>query len=265
MLDYAIGFILGNIWSLCFLALAIYCYFYRQENKSMLQFALIFAGAYGLSQIVYAQFILPQKNVVEIYYLYWAGATSIVVASLYINHKFKGFHFYWPIKIAITLLLIEVLLNIALHIDRNIIALNGNMVPNNPYDNEWWLWGVRNMMINFDNIIILIAALFPLKTFQSDNSSFKHSNSSTQMDEAFKRIKILKDMVYVMPDGIQKSLAQQCITTAEFLLSQWNGEGEDRQHLYCANLLCDRARTLSLYVSDKVPEKLAQDEKRLVQ
>ncbi len=264
MIDYTVGFLIDNIWSVCFLIAAFYNFYFRREYKPIIHMSLILSGIFGLSRIVYLQIILPQENLFEIYYLYWAGTIFLVSAWLVIDHHIKGFAFHWPIKMAIGLLLIEVVLHLAVHIDRNIVALNGSLSPNQNLDNGWWLWAVRNVFISLDNMLILASVLLPFKAFHSKDDIYKTRFSGMQMEKAFKRVDMLEDIIYIMPNGINKAHASQCLESARLLLTQWGGGGEDRSHLYCANVLCDRARVLALYVGNELETKLKNEADAIV-
>lgn len=256
MLDYAVAFIIGNVWSICFLCAGLYNFYFRKEYKPIIHMSLVLAGTYGLTQIIYSQFIVPQENLYAIFYLYWASACGFVALCLAADHHIKGYVFHWPIKLAIALLLIELFLSICMHIDRNIVALNGSMKPNAQLEDAWWLWTIRNVVVNLDNVFILFSVLIPFRAFRSGRDVYKTEFTCMQMEKAFKRIRILEDIIFIMPTGINKAQAYQCIESAKYLLEQWGLEGENRRHLYSANVLCDRARALALYCDDALEAKL---------
>lgn len=246
MIGYAIGFIIGNVWAIAFMLAAVYNFYFRNEQKPIFYLALLMAGSLGVSQYVYSNWLLFQNDLVEIYYLYWAMASCCIVFAMFVTTKLCRHVFLWPISLAMCLHLMEVVLNITVHIDRNIVALNSSLVANTDLSQSWWLWGVRNSLINFNNVLILATTVVPLSLFSNTAQKFSRYYSSAYMEQSFRRIKTLRELVWVMPDGITKDNAWQCLESAELLLMQWNGNGEDRSHVYCANLLCDRARVLAL-------------------
>lgn len=258
MVDYALGFIADNVWILCFLTAALYNIYIRSDYKPIIYLSLILAVAYSLTKIAYSQFVLPTEHLLDIYYLYWGGATIFMAALIVAGHQVKGFSFQWPAKLAVSILLFEFLLHVAVHVDRNIMALNGASTPNAGLSDAWWLWSFRNSVLVIDNFIILASLVFPYKAFKSRDDIYTSEFSSLQMDRAFKRIELLEDVVYTMPAGLRKTHAHQCVNSARFLLEQWGPKGEDRQHLYCANVLCDRARFLA-FSSDSAAIKQIQE------
>lgn len=258
MVDYALGFIADNVWILCFLAAALYNIYTRPDYKPMIYLSSVLAVAYSLTKIAYSQFVLPSESLLDIYYLYWGGATIFIAALIIVGHQIKGFSFQWPAKLAVSILLFEFLLHVAVHVDRDIMALNGASTPNAGLSDAWWLWSFRNSVLVIDNFIILASLVFPYKAFKSRDDIYTSEFSSIQMDRAFKRIELLEDVVYTMPAGLKKTHAYQCVESARFLLEQWDSQGEDRRHLYSANTLCDRARYLAFTSDDVAMEKLEE-------
>jgi len=258
MADYSLGFILDNIWIICFLTAGLYNVYFRREYKPIIHLSFVIAGALGVSKIVYTQIILPEPNLREIYYLYWAGASLLTVGIVSIDHQIKGYAFHWPVKLAISLFLIEILLNLAVHLDRNVVALNGMLSPNQNLENAWWLWGVRNTFLYLDNLLIIASLVFPYKAFKGVDDIYKHKYGSSEMDRAFKRVELLENIMHIMPNSLKKAHAYQCVESARFLLEQWDSQGEDRRHLYSANTLCDRARYLAFTSDDVSMEKLEE-------
>lgn len=246
MLDYAIGFIIGNVWAIAFLVVAVYNFYFRKDHKPTFFLCLVMTFSLGVSQLMYVNWILPQHNLLSIYYLYWAGVSCVIALILFVTTKLHSFNLLWPLSFAIGLHLMEVLFNLAMHIDRNVVALNQAPIANNDIKNAWWLWNVRDTFILSTNFLIIAASTLPLDMFSRVSQHFERRYSSQQMTKAFQRVKSLQQLVNVMPYGINKSNAEQCLESAELLLMQWNGSGEDRSHVYCANLLCDRARVLAL-------------------
>ncbi|UAA39311.1 hypothetical protein KIH87_02805 [Paraneptunicella aestuarii] len=246
MLDYAIGFIVNNIWIWLFAIAAVYNYWSRPDHTPAFDMAVIFSAIFAISHIVYVQWILSFEKLDKVYYLYWACISGLAALALFVSQRIRKNIIHWPIGLAISLSLIEVLFNLAVHLDRNVVALNGALSPNNSIESAWWLWDVRNIVLNSNNFIVLACLFLPFSLFSRQTPIDKFFSSDSLMDKAFSRISKLEDLVIVMPEGLQKQHAWQCLVSAEFLLMQWEGDGEDRSHLYSANILCDRARILAL-------------------
>ena len=109
-------------------------------------------------------------------------------------------------------------------------------------------------------MIIVTSIVFPYKAFRNLDDIYKSRFGNAQMERTFKRVDLLEKIIYIMPNSLKKAHAYQCVQSARFLLEQWGSKGEDRQHLYSANTLCDRARYLA-FTSDEIPvEKLEEQD-----
>lgn len=161
MYSYAVGFIVNNLWIVLFGCASIFHYFLRSGNNSALTVSVVLTAVFALSQVIYVQWLLPFQQIISIYYLYWAGISGITAAILYLMIRSHRIANYWPAKLAVALLSIEFCLGIALHIDRNVLALNGAIEPNNSLSRAWWLWQLRDMVLSFNNLVILLCLILP--------------------------------------------------------------------------------------------------------
>ncbi|UAA39628.1 hypothetical protein KIH87_04520 [Paraneptunicella aestuarii] len=264
MFDYAVGFVIDNVWVLVYLIAGFYGFYTKRLYRPFLHTIFTLAITFGLSRIIYSQFLLPLDNLYQFYYLYWAAACGAIVLILAIDHHLSGFVYHWPLKLTMGLLLIAMSLHIAVHIDRNIVALNGALEPNLHLKDAWWLWAVRNIFVSLDNVLILASLLFPYKAFRSSEDIYRIPVSVMQMDKVCDRVESLEKMLMTMPNGLNKAHAFQCVNSARTLLNLWGSGGEDRSHIYSANLLCDRARDLAIYTEKALEKRLkAESEGRV--
>ena len=162
MLGLAVSFFFSNIWTIAFLSVAIYNYLYRPEHKSIIHAALLTATTFAVSNIIYAQWISQLSDTASVHYLYLAGSAALLASAIYINNRIRGFTLHWPVKLAIALMCVEVVLDLLLHIDRNVLALNGSLSPNYAREQIWWLWILRVVVFNINNIVILVSFCVPI-------------------------------------------------------------------------------------------------------
>lgn len=182
MLGLAVSFFFSNIWTIAFLSVAIYNYRYRPEHKSIIHAALLTATTFAISHIIYAQWISQLSNTASVHYLYLAGSAALLACAIYINNRIRGFTLHWPVKLAIALMCFEVILDLLLHIDRNVLALNGSRSPNYAREQIWWLWILRVVVFNINNIIILVSFCLPislLAQLRNDKKSLSVSTKDT--------------------------------------------------------------------------------------
>lgn len=290
MLDIALSFIFSNLWTISFLLVALYNYYFRPEHKPVIHVALITAGIFAVSHITYIQWIAPHPELVKIHYVYLASSAALLASTIFVYTKWKGFIFHWPIKLTIALMLIEVTLDVLLHIDRNIMALNGAELPNTTREHAWWLWSVRNAFFTMDNVVILISLVLPvgilskrhpitetdagnvyiLNTSEhprivqlSSKSGFRNLHSEQyikEIDNAYARVENIQDLIDAMPQGEAKNTASQFAYTASELITRQDQSKMD--FMKSITLLCDNARDYAIYVEKrkeaellKMPEK----------
>ena len=278
MLDLSLSFIFSNIWTMCFLAVGVYNLWQRPDHKPIIHAAMIIATMFAVSHIVYVEWLVRHPFLVQIHYLYLALSAFSLIIILFSYIKFKGFIFYWPIKLTIILMLVEVVLDVLLHIDRNILALNGAATPNISKEDAWWLWSLRSVVFTMDNVIILVSMILPVSLVKrhhgieettSNNvvalnasgesrivqletpSGYRNLSSASylqEIDQAYKRVDCLQDLINAMPDGKTKNIVAQYTFTASELITRQDQSKID--FIHSIHLLCDYAAKQAL-----VPQK----------
>jgi len=84
---------------------------------------------------------LPLEQVLGVHYLFFAAVQIITAGGLfYLNRR----NLKVITTITIVLLATEAMLGYAVHLDRNVMALNGAFVPNVSGSAKWLLWDLRN-------------------------------------------------------------------------------------------------------------------------
>lgn len=293
MLDLALSFFFSNIWIISLLGIAIYNNFFRPEHTPIIHMALITATVYAISHIFYSQWVSQHPVLKEVHYLYLAGAAALLALWIYLNNKLHGFVFYWPVKLLITMMVVEVILDILLHIDRNIVALNGMPYPNEAKENAWWLWTLRNIIFNLDNLIILVSMVLPVslltekkspKNYElleaknvipikqpepsrivqlSTTNGYRNIPAEVylkEVDNAYNRVEGIQDLIDAMPEGEAKETAKQYAYTASELITRHDQSKFD--YLDSIHLLCDRARDFAVYSDHVNPKEKLKNIKR---
>lgn len=245
MVDVAVGFVIDQAWTIIFLITALYNRFLRKECHEAFHLSLVMACGIAISQQVYIHWIFTFEYLIEIYYLYWAFISCLMALILSLLIKFNKYIFDWPIKIAVGLLLLEILLNLLVHVDRNFFALNSSNTPNISGDDSWWLWSLRNLTLNTNNVLILISSVIPMNPISKLLISIHWSKGDIYYQRTLRQIRQLRCAVENMPSGIEKEQAKRCLESALLLLAQWEGMEIEKSHLFCANLLCNRARAIA--------------------
>jgi hypothetical protein len=174
MLALTEAFLLNNMWTLLLLAAFTFNIKQRQDNKPIMYANLILVCGFALPGIIYAQYIVQLTPLLPVFYLYWAGVNAAIVVVIYALLRLKGWPIYAGVKVVIVCLVIDFLFNLLLHVDRNIMALNGQALPNATKAGAWGLWVLRNAISNINNGVIVVCVLAPFKPkLKGGNSVFK--------------------------------------------------------------------------------------------
>ena len=128
---------------------------------------------------------IPLKEVLGIHYLFFAGASLVTAVGLFLINKDKP---RVMINITIVLLIIEAMLGYAVHLDRNILALNGAVEPNMLGASKWWLWDLR-FYVSFANTFTVFLAITLPRTYQvktdDNNQALKVLDSTEEYLQSF--------------------------------------------------------------------------------
>jgi hypothetical protein len=162
MLSLATAFIINNIWTLLLGVAFIFNAIQRKDIKPIYYTSLILVMGFAIPAMIYAQKIVNISPLLSVYYLYWAAVNACIVLAIVLTIKLNRWPMYTIIKLLLVCLSIDVAFNLLLHIDRNIMALNGNAVPNMGKENVWELWVLRNTFSSVSNFIMLIGVTLPL-------------------------------------------------------------------------------------------------------
>lgn len=148
------AFIISLTWILVLVGAS----FYNHVNKRK---ALFYSSVFALGFYVFAHVAntlyftsAPIAEVLKSYYLFYAVIPSITALGLFFINKDR---LTVIMKISLILLCIEGVMSYAIHIDRNVIALNAAAMPNVSGAAKWWLWDIQSYISFANNITVLFA------------------------------------------------------------------------------------------------------------
>jgi hypothetical protein len=163
MLSLATAFLLNNMWTLLLGVAFIFNVKQHQDNKPVIYTNLILVLGFALPSILYVQYVVDIKPLLPVYYLYWAAINAMIIVFICTIIKLRKWPFYAGIKLVLICLAVDVVFNLLVHIDRNILALNGHELPNTTRQSAWALWAIRNAFSNISNGAMLLGVIAPFK------------------------------------------------------------------------------------------------------
>lgn len=178
---------------------------------------------------------LPAKELLETHYLYFAAVQTLLALGLFLINRKK---LRAIMSITIVLLVVEVLLGYAVHIDRNVIALNGALVPNGSLSASWLLWGLRDGLSQFTTLTVLLALTLP-RVYQvatKDNT------------EAFEVLKKVDAYLATFAQGSRmKGRAQAFLDYSAEGLCVLTGDETEEYHYEVGTLLLNQSIKMCCY------------------
>lgn len=172
---------------------------------------------------------LSPKELLETHYLYFAASSGILALCLFLINRKK---LRVIISITIVLLAVEALLGYAVHIDRNVVALNGVAVPNSSFSASWLLWDMRNYLSQFTTLTVLLALTLPriYQVTTDDNT------------EAFEVLKDVEEYLGKFEDGTKiKGRASAYLDYSAEGLCVLTGNETEEYHYEVGTLLLNQA------------------------
>ena len=156
---------------------------HRNEQKDLFMssvFALFIYVVCHLGNTLWLSTLSPEE-VLGKHYLYFAAMQVMLAVGLFfINRN----NMRVIMSITIWLLVIEVLLGYAVHLDRNVVALNGATVPNMSLSAAWFLWDLRDWISQFTTLTVLLALTLP-KIYQVKTDQANVAYSVLEKVEAY--------------------------------------------------------------------------------
>lgn len=156
---------------------------HRKEQKDLFissAFALFMFSAGHLGNTLWLS-TLPPSEVLNTHYLYFAAMQAMLAMGLFLINRNN---MRVIMSITIWLLVVEVLLGYAVHLDRNVVALNGAAAPNVSFSKAWLLWDLRNWISQFTTFTVLLALTLP-KIYQVKTEHANVAYSILEKVEAY--------------------------------------------------------------------------------
>jgi len=185
------------------LSLLIVINYFRRDESGFYS-SLFILVLFSFNALGYVVFILPLDPVQQVnhHYLFHAIAhLALALALIFINKT----HMTRLTSLSILLLIVSGFLLIALHIDRNMFALNGAPVPNLQSKHSWLLWDILDWVGHAIDISIISSLAIP-KIYQP---------KSTRTEDVLALAVEVHDFVSALPQSNHKKLAnaylQACI------------------------------------------------------
>ncbi|UAA37843.1 hypothetical protein KIH87_14205 [Paraneptunicella aestuarii] len=135
-------------------------YNHKKEEKDLFissAFALFIYATCHLGNTLWVS-ALPRNEILGTHYLYFAAFQALLATGLFLINREK---MRVIMSITIWLLVVEALLGYAVHLDRNVVALNGAATPNMSISASWLLWDLRNWISQFNTFTVLLALTLP--------------------------------------------------------------------------------------------------------
>ena len=157
----SLAFTLSLLWVL--LLVGVTAFNFIKARKELFFCSLFVLFMYAAGHLANSLWLmpLPPIEVIEVHYLFFALMQLIVAAGLYV---FSHRKMTTMMAITISFLILEAFLTFAIHVDRNVVALNTELTPNLYDSRHWWLWDFRDV-ISICNSVTVLAALNLAKVF----------------------------------------------------------------------------------------------------
>ena len=168
---------------------------------------------------------LSGRELLEVHYLYFAAFQAVLAAGLFLINRKK---LRVIMSITVVLLVAEALLGYAVHIDRNVVALNGLSNPNGSILESWLLWDLRNYLSQFTTVTVLLALTLP-KIYQ-----VKEGGSAA---EAYKEQEEVNQYSSLFKPSKRKNKTEVFLTASAENLCHFTGDKEEASHRADAGVL----------------------------
>lgn len=228
-----LAFVLSLGWVLLLIGATVLNYL---KGRTPLFYSSVFVLAiYAITHLVNVQWLMnmPAIESVKIHYLLFSCAAAIVGIGLFWINRNNITHM---MGLAIFLLGLEAILIFAVHVDRNVMALNFNLTPNLTDGRHWFLWDIKNVISTLNNFVVVSAVVLG-KVYQvhieDENEGFQ---LSLEVEAYAKKL----------PESISKEHALELLDEAANAFCYYGSEGI-KPRLYTGEKLLKDAVQLVRY------------------
>lgn len=205
------AFVLSLVWITLLLGTAVYNF---AKKRTTLFYSSVFVlTLYALGHFINVQWLMPIPAIelIKVHYLFFSGAQILLALGLFLLNRKDLTHM---MSLAILLLGLEAILIYAVHIDRNVVALNFNATPNLADSRHWFLWDLKNFASTLNNLFV-IAAVALHKVYQVP--------STPEEGDALARE--LEEYVSHWPDSARKTHILEYLEEAQKAFNFWTPDG----------------------------------------
>lgn len=150
------AFVLSLVWVLLILGTTVLNHF---KGRTQLFYSSIFLlSVYALIHLININWLLtiPAVEAIKLHYLFYSfSAAALSIGLFWFNRKSLTL----MMSLAIFLLGLEAMLHLAMHVDRNIMALNFKAMPNLTDSTHWFLWDIKNVVATLNNPVLILAVV----------------------------------------------------------------------------------------------------------
>ena len=173
------AFILSLILVLLLVGTTVFNYI--KGRNSLFYSSVYVLAAYALTHFINVQWLMPMPAIesIKIHYLFFSGVQIVIAVGLFWLNREELTHM---MGLAIFFLGLEALLIFAVHVDRNLMALNANMVPNLTDGKHWILWDIQSFL-SATNSLFVIAAVMMKKVYQVPDTPEEGDALAKEMED----------------------------------------------------------------------------------
>ncbi len=155
-MSISLAFALSLLWILLLIGACVLNYTKSRDNLYRSSLFVLFM--YAATHFINSTWLIPLPSVelVKVHYLFFAAIQGIIAAGLfYLNRK----KLTVMMGLTVFLFALEALLTYAVHVDRNVMALNGAAEPNMLKQQAWFLWDIKNIISTISSFTVLVAVV----------------------------------------------------------------------------------------------------------
>ncbi|MCY7297409.1 hypothetical protein [Alteromonas sp. a30] len=235
-MSISLAFALSLLWVLLLVGACVLNYTKSRDNLYRSSLFVLFMYAAG--HFTYSIWLMPtySAELVKVHYLFSAAMQGIVAFGLFFINRKK---LTLMMGLTVILFALETILTYAVHIDRNVMALNGAAEPNMLKQQAWFLWDMRNIISTVNSFTVLVAVVLG-KVYKVD---------TTDSVELYDIVQKVEDFVKGWEDSALKREILMLLDDSADALLHW-GDGL-QPHLLSGTLLLEKAIELSYYEPDR--------------
>ena len=232
-----LAFVLSLIWVLLLLGATVLNHL---RGRNPLFYSSVFLlAAYSISHLITINWLLvmPAIEAVKVHYLFYSAVQIVIGVGLFwLNRKSMTL----MMGLAIFLLGLEAVLHFAVHVDRNVMALNFNAVPNLTDGTQWFLWDIKDVIATLNNPVLIVAVVLG-KVYKVD---------TTDSTELYSIVQKVENFVNGWNDSVLKKEVLMLLDDSANALLNWGDRGVE-PHIQSGTLLLEKAIELSYYEPDR--------------